>query len=138
MCCASGMIDTQRSSTSPPLTLPTHSPYSLSFNCSFPAHSFPPEICVYHPPYTTRHTNIAKITSCDDTFAALSSGGEVFTFSVSSPSDGEASKRDRAAIKPQLVWALRKQFSGVRVCGSITMFRFCRLTHLLSGCSTWG
>ena len=94
-------------------------------------HRFPPEIYVYHPPHTIRHNNIAKITSCDDTFAALSSGGEVFTFSVSNLSDGEASRRDRTAIKPQLVWALRKQFSGVRVRGSMSIYRFCRLTRLI-------
>jgi hypothetical protein len=83
---------------------------------SFPSHSFPSEIHVaYRPPQAVKDAYIAKITSCDDTFAALSSSGEVFTFSVPSSAEMDASSRDRAAIKPQRVWALRKQFSGVRV-----------------------
>lgn len=85
---------------------------------SFPTHGFPSEIYVYHPPLVVKDAHIAKITSCDDTFAALSSNGEVFTFSVPNPSDLDASGRDRAVIKPQRVWALRKQFSGVRVSSS--------------------
>jgi len=58
---------------------------------------------------------LQKLQAVDDNFAALSSSGEVFTFSVPSGSETDASGRDRAAMKPQRVWALRKQFSGVRV-----------------------
>jgi hypothetical protein len=82
---------------------------------SFPSHSFPSEIkVVYHPPQVVKDTRIAKITSCDDAFAALSSSGEVFTFSGPSP-EADAFGKERTIIKPQRVWALRKQFSGVRV-----------------------
>jgi hypothetical protein len=89
---------------------------TYSHYISFPSHSFPSEIkVVYRPPQAVKDAHIAKITSCDDTFAALSSSGEVFTFSVPSPSEVDASGKERTSIKPQRVWALRKQFSGVRV-----------------------
>lgn len=83
---------------------------------SFPAHGFPSDIrVVYRPSAAVNNARIAKITSCDDTFAALSISGEVFTFTVSNPTETDVSGRERAAIKPQRVWALRKQFSGVKV-----------------------
>ncbi|KAF7985816.1 hypothetical protein HWV62_474 [Athelia sp. TMB] len=84
------------------------------FKISFPVHSFPSEMHVYHPPQAIRNTNIAKITSCDETFAALSSNGEVFTFTVPSLSETHTHDSRPISIKPQRVWALRKQFSGVR------------------------
>ena len=83
---------------------------------------------MYHPPQAVQDANIAKVTSCDDTFAALSSSGEVFTFSVPSLSEGDAFGKERVSIKPQRVWALRKQFSGVRVCSII--FTVLSLRHL--------
>ncbi|KZP19714.1 hypothetical protein FIBSPDRAFT_1024492 [Athelia psychrophila] len=82
------------------------------FKINFPMHAFPSEMRVYRPPQAMRDANIAKITSCDDTFAALSSNGEVFTFTVPVSADAHAPSDVR--IKPQRVWALRKQFSGVR------------------------
>lgn len=50
--------------------------------------------------------------------AVLSSNGEVFTFTLPSPAEYEASGKgkQRAAVQPQRVWALRKQFSAVKVC----------------------
>jgi hypothetical protein len=65
-----------------------------------------------------KDAHIVKITNCDDTFAALTSNGELFIFSV--PKAGEAdesvsSGKERTSIKPQRVWALRKQFSAVAV-----------------------
>ncbi len=57
-----------------------------------------------------------KITSCEDTLAALSSSGELFTFSLPAPPDGSNStNKSRFNVQPQRVWALRKQFSAVRV-----------------------
>jgi len=57
---------------------------------------------------------IIKLASCDDTVAALSSSGEVFTFT--SHSDGEDdSAKNSSAFKPQRVWALRRQFSSVQL-----------------------
>jgi len=86
------------------------------FKVNFPAHAFPSEIAVYRPPQATNNTSIKKITSCDNLFAALSSNGELFTFTVPSPSEsaGSTSSKPRAAIVPQRVWALRKKFSAVR------------------------
>jgi hypothetical protein len=59
-----------------------------------------------------KDAHIAKITSSEDTIAALSSNGELFTFSVPDPSDTDANAG--RGFKPQRVWALRKQFSAVR------------------------
>ncbi|KAJ7286245.1 hypothetical protein C8J57DRAFT_1446850 [Mycena rebaudengoi] len=83
---------------------------------NFPTHAFPSEIQPYRPPQAMklRDAHIAKITSCDDTFAALSSNGELFTFSVPDPSDTDGNSGRGLGFKPQRVWALRKQFSAVR------------------------
>ena len=62
-------------------------------------------------------TEIVKVTSCGTTFAVLSSIGDVFTFSLPNPLD-DVSKdvRERHVIvKPQLIWALRKRFTAVKV-----------------------
>ncbi|KAH7923696.1 hypothetical protein BV22DRAFT_1036046 [Leucogyrophana mollusca] len=82
---------------------------------NFPIQNFPLEMYVYRPPQAVKGPNITKLTSCDDTFAALSSNGEVFTFCPPNAGDGEgSSSKGLQAIKPQRVWALRRQFSGVR------------------------
>ncbi|KAF7295284.1 hypothetical protein MIND_01067600 [Mycena indigotica] len=82
------------------------------FKINFPSHAFPSEIQPYRPPQAKLDAHIAKITSSDDTIAALSSNGELFTFSI--PDPGEAELGRSHAFKPQRVWALRKQFSAVR------------------------
>lgn len=70
----------------------------------------------YRPPQAIQDAKISKITSCEDTFAALSFNGELFTFSVPSTTDGDgASGKERPSFKPQRVWALRKKFSAVKV-----------------------
>ncbi|KAJ7074108.1 hypothetical protein C8F01DRAFT_1075722 [Mycena amicta] len=81
---------------------------------SFPTHAFPAEIQPYRPPQAMKlmDAHIAKITSSEDSFAALSSNGELFTFSTPDPSEGDTIRSQ--ALKPQRVWALRKQFSAVR------------------------
>ncbi|KAH9893273.1 hypothetical protein C8Q73DRAFT_791145 [Cubamyces lactineus] len=87
------------------------------FKVNFPAYSFPSEFVAYRPPQAPNRNSasIAKITSCEDTFAALSSSGEVFTFSLPSPPDASTSaSKSRFVVQPQRVWALRKQFSAVR------------------------
>ncbi|KAI6098590.1 hypothetical protein F5141DRAFT_1146574 [Pisolithus sp. B1] len=84
---------------------------------NFPAHSFPSEISVYRPPRAIRGTVITKIASCEDSFVALSSNGEVFTFSAPTVSEldglGLPGRREKL-IKPQRVWALRRQAGSVR------------------------
>ncbi|KAI5999907.1 hypothetical protein EDD15DRAFT_2362415 [Pisolithus albus] len=85
---------------------------------NFPAHSFPSEISMYRPPQAIRGTAITKIISCEDSFVALSSNGEVFTFSAPTASEldglGLSGRREKL-IKPQQVWALRRQVGSVRV-----------------------
>ncbi|KAJ7085719.1 hypothetical protein B0H15DRAFT_846085 [Mycena belliarum] len=82
----------------------------------FPTHAFPSEIQPYRPPQVMnlKDAHIAKITSCEDTFAALSCNGELFTFVVPDPSDADTNSGRGQGFKPQRVWALRKQFSAVR------------------------
>ncbi|KAH9849864.1 hypothetical protein C2E23DRAFT_341162 [Lenzites betulinus] len=87
------------------------------FKVNFPAYSFPSEFVAYRPPQAANRNsaNIDKITSCEDTFAALSSSGEVFTFALPSPPEpGANASKSRSIVQPQRVWALRKQFSAVR------------------------
>lgn len=76
--------------------------------------TWPSEITPYRPPQANV---ITKVTACDGAFAALSSHGEVFTFSSPSPATADAAAAAAAKgplIKPQRVWALRKKFSAVR------------------------
>ncbi|KAF7431199.1 hypothetical protein PC9H_006920 [Pleurotus ostreatus] len=82
---------------------------------SFPPHAFPAQIYPYRPPQAATNADIHKVTCCEDNFAALSANGEVFMFSFNSPSsDGSG----RTSVKPQRVWALRKQFSADVALGS--------------------
>ncbi|KAF9233712.1 hypothetical protein BU15DRAFT_53495 [Melanogaster broomeanus] len=89
---------------------------------NFPAHAFPSDISmVYRPPQSVRGPAITKLTSCDDSFAALSSNGEVFTFTSPLATEGEGSATGGGivgskgqVVKPQRAWALRRQFSSVR------------------------
>ena len=53
------------------------------------------------------------MASSGDFFAALSSIGEVFTFSVASSVDPEAVRK---GIKPLRVSALKKEMGAVKVC----------------------
>ncbi|KAL4061807.1 hypothetical protein J3A83DRAFT_4180677 [Scleroderma citrinum] len=81
---------------------------------NFPAHSFPSEISVYRPPQAARGTAIIKLVSCENTYAALSSNGEVFTFCVPEGDGSGASVERDKPTKPQRVWALGRQFNCVR------------------------
>lgn len=77
---------------------------------------------VYRPPQAVRTPAITKLACCDDLFAALSSNGEVFTFSLPTATEAEGSVSgmhaggNRGQVKPQRAWALRRQFNSVRVC----------------------
>ncbi|KAG6821309.1 hypothetical protein H0H93_000170 [Arthromyces matolae] len=84
-----------------------------SVRITFPGHSFPSEMQPYRPPQAVQDAKIAKITSCDETFAALTFSGELFTFSAANPSDPGAASKEKSGFKPQRVWALRKKFSSV-------------------------
>ena len=63
------------------------------------------------------NASIAKVVSCEYTFAALSRNGEMFTFSLNPPPTAPEHQQAKGSqiVKPQRVWALRKQFSAVKV-----------------------
>ena len=92
--------------------------------CSWSQHplsdfrSFPlPNIVLPHASnrYTqsARFANIAKLSACDGVFGALSADGELFVFSPPEPNASLGG--EKITIKPQLVWALRKAFTAVKV-----------------------
>ena len=62
---------------------------------------------------TARFATIRKLSACDDVFGALSTDGELFTFPLPEPKT--TSGGEKVVIKPQLVWALRKAFTAVKV-----------------------
>jgi hypothetical protein len=62
---------------------------------------------------SARFATITKLSTCDDVFGALSAHGELFIFSL--PEPRVASGGEKVAIKPQLVWALRRAFTAVKV-----------------------
>ncbi|PSR72203.1 hypothetical protein PHLCEN_2v11910 [Hermanssonia centrifuga] len=84
------------------------------FRVNFPTYAFPSEIAPYRPPQATRVASIDKITSCDSMIAALSSNGELFTFSLPPVAITGSVEKPREIVKPQRVWALRKKFSAVK------------------------
>lgn len=62
---------------------------------------------------SARFALIVKLSACDDVFGALSSDGELFIFT---PPEGKpTSGGEKVTVKPQLVWALRKAFTAVKV-----------------------
>lgn len=108
---------------------------------SFPAQGFPSEIQAYRPPQAVNNAAIAKVVCSsgggENLFAAVSENGEIFTFgptdvgssgggSVGGGGFGDDKEREKerdrererekvATVRPQRVWALRKQWSAVRV-----------------------
>ncbi|EJC99723.1 uncharacterized protein FOMMEDRAFT_170318 [Fomitiporia mediterranea MF3/22] len=90
-----------------------------TFKINFPTQSFPSEIQVYRPPMSQNNASIAKVVSCDTTFAALSSNGEVFTFNLNPPpstpaADTGPSPGKNTGVNVRRIWALRKQFTAVK------------------------
>lgn len=104
---------------------------------TFPLARFPTKMQAYRPPQVrgrflcsascppflrqipkqvSSEPNIVKITSCGNTFAALSSLGDVFTFSIdgsNSTDSPRSSTSSRLAPKPQRLWSLRRNFTSV-------------------------
>ncbi|GAA5832398.1 hypothetical protein JCM11251_006438 [Rhodosporidiobolus azoricus] len=90
---------------------------------AFPLTPFPSRIVAYRPPQVSAKPSIRKIASCGNTFAALSSLGDVFTFTLDSGSTGAASSADgtsspghalaRLTPKPQRIWNLRRTHTAV-------------------------
>jgi len=62
---------------------------------------------------SARFAVITKLSACDDVFGALSSDGELFIFAP--PEAKPISGGEKVTVKPQLVWALRKAFTAVKV-----------------------
>lgn len=94
--------------------LPLHAP--LTPSCSFTTPKILSDV-PFRPPQSTLRPMIHKLTSSGTVFAALSSIGDVFTFSLPNPlEDISKDQRDRhVTVKPQLIWALRKRFDAVKV-----------------------
>ncbi|OCF36502.1 hypothetical protein I316_01751 [Kwoniella heveanensis BCC8398] len=87
-----------------------------SFKISFSTPRVLSEAFPFRPPQATLKPSIKKVTSCGTAFAALSSIGDVFTFSLPNPLDdiGKDARGGHVTVKPQIVWALRKSFTAVR------------------------
>ncbi|KAI0057376.1 hypothetical protein BV25DRAFT_1973088 [Artomyces pyxidatus] len=90
----------------------------VQLRINFPSdgfHNMPSDFLAYRPPHAINNTSISKVICNDSIFAAVSANGEMFTFSA--PSEGESAstgKEKGPIVKPQRVWALRKQWSAVR------------------------
>ncbi|WVQ98856.1 hypothetical protein IAU59_005987 [Kwoniella sp. CBS 9459] len=87
-----------------------------SFKISFSTPRVLSEAFPFRPPQATLKPSIKKVTSCGTAFAALSSIGDVFTFSLPNPLDdiGKDARGGHVTVKPQIVWALRKSFTAVK------------------------
>ncbi|KAH8989434.1 hypothetical protein EDB92DRAFT_1868224 [Lactarius akahatsu] len=78
---------------------------------TFPSPTRPPsDFLAYRPPQAARAITTARIFCNENTFATISSAGEIFTFNV--PTLLPPSERP-LPIQPQRVWTLRKQWSAV-------------------------
>jgi hypothetical protein len=71
----------------------------------------PSDFLAYRPPQAARTITTARIFCNENTFATVSSAGEIFTFSAPTRTPGER----QFPVQPQRVWALRKQWSAVHV-----------------------
>lgn len=112
---------------------------------AFPLDPFPRHMMAFRPGQAEAKPSISKLAACGNTFAALSSLGDVFTFTLDSGTgasmptsslsgatlasgggDGTASpgRAARFAPKPTRIWTLRRSFTsvtdvGVGIDGSI-------------------
>ena len=76
-----------------------------------PAH-LPSNFLAYRPPQAARAITTTRILCNENTFATISSAGEIFTFNAPTP----LLPRERPLpVQPQRVWAHRKQWSTVHV-----------------------
>jgi alpha-tubulin suppressor-like RCC1 family protein len=89
----------------------------LLFNDMYSRMTFPSptrlplDFLAYRPSQAARTITTARIFCNENTFATVSSAGEIFTFSAPTPSPRER----LLPVQPQRVWALRKQWSAVHV-----------------------
>lgn len=97
----------------------TFIPYQLGGRASADIVSFPIPRSGgfgYRPPHLANKAMIKKVTSSAVTFAALSSLGDVFTFSLPNPLEdiSKDAKERHVNVKPQLIWGLRKKFTAAQ------------------------
>ncbi|WWC89884.1 uncharacterized protein L201_004812 [Kwoniella dendrophila CBS 6074] len=87
-----------------------------SFKISFSTPRVLSEAFPFRPPQATLKPMIKKVTSCGASFAALSSIGDVFTFSLPNPLEDlpKDARGGHVNVKPQMIWALRKSFTAVQ------------------------
>ncbi|WVQ71777.1 hypothetical protein IAR50_001318 [Cryptococcus sp. DSM 104548] len=84
-----------------------------NFKISFSIPRLLPEAFPFRPPQTTLKPTISKVTSSSVGFAALSSIGDVFTFSLPNPLEISSKDGRHVTVKPLVVWGLRKNFTAV-------------------------
>ncbi|KAM0792087.1 hypothetical protein ACM66B_004791 [Microbotryomycetes sp. NB124-2] len=83
---------------------------------SFPATPFPVGMQPYRPPHAESKLMIKKIVSSGTQFVALSSLGDVFSFSLETAATSSVESPHalaRLAPKPQRIWSLRRKFTAV-------------------------
>lgn len=79
----------------------------------------PSDFLAYRPPQAARTITTSRIFCNENTFATVSSAGEMFTFSAPAPAP---SGERQLPVQPQRVWALRKQWSAVHVSHQSCLF----------------
>ncbi|KAK4048797.1 hypothetical protein OIV83_004563 [Microbotryomycetes sp. JL201] len=83
---------------------------------SFPSTPFPVGMQPYRPPHAETKPMIKKITSSGTQFVALSSLGDVFSFTLEGGASAGVDSPQalaRLAPKPQRIWSLRRKFTAV-------------------------
>ncbi|KAF8758016.1 chromosome condensation (RCC1) repeat [Rhizoctonia solani] len=79
------------------------------FRIQFPQPVFPHR---YQPPVNLGRIQISKITCNESAFAALTTAGEVFLFTL--PDNPTSETESNPNVRPQKVWALRRRVAAVR------------------------
>jgi hypothetical protein len=67
----------------------------------------------YRPPQISSKASIIKLKATGQLFVALSSLGDVFSFSLESLPTSNDSSHSRVNVKPQRVWSQRRSFTAV-------------------------
>ncbi|KAL7424397.1 hypothetical protein Q5752_000079 [Cryptotrichosporon argae] len=90
--------------------------HDTHFRINFTTPRILSEAFPFRPRQSTLRPSIKKVTSSGQTFAALSTIGDVFMFQLPNPAEDVSKEaRDRhVSVKPQLIWALRKNFTAVK------------------------
>lgn len=89
------------------------------FRVNFPMPRVSGDMGVFRPRQAQPKPSITKLTCSGTTFGALTELGDLFTFSLEHPGTlargaTPAGAAKHASPRPQLVWSVRRRFSGVR------------------------